>query len=108
VYELNKFLAENNAPVVQETKIHRTITYKEDYGALDAEKRMKLIGNDKFHIDKNFLTNKTLIFLDDIRITGSHERMITKMIDEHQLDNDVHMLYFAQLMDMTIPPNIHF
>jgi hypothetical protein len=106
VYELNKFLAEKNAPVVQETKIHRTITYKEDYGELDAEKRMKLIGNDKFHIDKSFLTDKTLIFLDDIRITGSHERMINKMIDEHELKNDVYMLYFAQLMDMSIPPNI--
>ncbi len=106
VYELNKFLAKKNTPVVQETKIHRTITYKEDYGELDAEKRMKLIGNDKFHIDKSFLANKTLIFLDDIRITGSHERMITKMIEEHELDNDVYLLYFAQLTDMTIPPNI--
>jgi hypothetical protein len=64
----------------------RTITYKEDYGELDAEQRLlKLIGNDSFHIDKMFLKGKTLVFLDDIRITGGHERMIMKMIDEYEL-----------------------
>src|SRR6185312_16334649 len=46
VFRLNRWLAENDLPVVQETKVHRTITYKEDYGELNAEQRMKLIGND--------------------------------------------------------------
>ena len=105
VYELNKWLSENNLPVVQETKIHRTITYKEDYGELSAEDRMKLISNDHFHIDKSFLDNKTLIFLDDIRITGSHERMITKMIEEFEIPNDTYLLYFAELTNEFINPN---
>lgn len=105
VYELNKWLSENNLHVVQETKIHRTITYKEDYGELSAEDRMKLISNDHFHIDKTFLENKTLIFLDDIRITGSHERMITKMIEEFELSNDAYLLYFAELTNEFINPN---
>ncbi len=105
VYELNKWLSENNLPVVQETKIHRTITYKEDYGELSAEDRMKLISNDHFHIDKSFLESKTLIFLDDIRITGSHERMITKMIEEFEISNDVFLLYFAELTNEFINPN---
>jgi len=106
VYRLNRWLAEHNLPVVQETKVHRTITYKEDYGELDAEQRMKLIGNDSFHIDAEFLKNKTLIFLDDIKITGSHERMITKMINQYHLNNDIHMLYFAELSNLDIHPNI--
>lgn len=105
VYELNKWLSENNLPVVQETKIHRTITYKEDYGELSAEDRMRLISNDHFHIDKSFLDQKTLIFLDDIRITGSHERMITKMIEEFELTNDAFLLYFAELTNEFINPN---
>ena len=105
VYELNKWLAANNLPVVQETKIHRTITYKEDYGGLSAADRMKLISNDHFHIDKSFLENKTLIFLDDIRITGSHERMITKMLEEFDIKNDAYLLYFAELINDFINPN---
>ncbi|QHS57553.1 hypothetical protein GWR56_19120 [Mucilaginibacter sp. 14171R-50] len=106
VYSLNHWLAGQGLPVVQETKVHRTITYKEDYGELNAEQRMNLIGNDQFHIDKVFLQGKTLIFLDDIRITGSHERMIMKMAKAYGLDNDIHMLYFAELINTDIHPNV--
>jgi hypothetical protein len=106
VYRLNHWLAEQGLPVVQETKVHRTITYKEDYGELNAEQRMNLIGNDQFHIDKDFLTDKTLLFLDDIRITGSHERMIMKMVKAYGLSNDIHMLYFAELINTDIHPNV--
>ncbi|WCT12065.1 phosphoribosyltransferase family protein [Mucilaginibacter jinjuensis] len=106
VFQLNKWLAGHGYPVVQETKVHRTITYKEDYGELNAEQRMSLIGNDSFHIDANFLEDKTLLFLDDIKITGSHERMISKMIAQYGMDNDIHMLYFAELVNTDIHPNI--
>jgi hypothetical protein len=106
VYALNHWLAEHGLPVVQETKVHRTITYKEDYGELDAEQRMKLISNDAFHIDKTFIEGKTLLFLDDVRITGSHEHMIMKMMQEYGLANDVYMLYFAALVNKNIHPNI--
>ena len=106
VFTLNRWLAENNLPIVQETKVHRTITYKEDYGELSAADRMKLIGNDSFHIDSNFLADKILIFLDDIKITGSHERMITKMLSNYNLTNDTYLLYFAELINSDINPNI--
>lgn len=106
VFTLNRWLAENNLPIVQETKVHRTITYKEDYGALSAADRMKLIGNDRFHIDSSFLADKILIFLDDIKITGSHERMITQMLSNFNLTNDTYLLYFAELINTDINPNI--
>ncbi|MFD2865792.1 phosphoribosyltransferase family protein [Mucilaginibacter antarcticus] len=106
VAKLNRWLAQHGWPVVQETKVHRTITYKEDYGELDAEQRLKLIGNDSFHIDSMFLKGKTLLFLDDIKITGGHERMISKMIEAHNLDNTTYMLYFGELVNHNIPPNI--
>ena len=106
VFQLNRWLAENGFLVVQEAKVHRTVTYKEDYGELDAMQRINLISNDSFHIDREFLFGKTLIFLDDIRITGSHERMILKMVAEYQLQNEIHMLYFAELANNAIHPNI--
>jgi len=106
ISELNKWLAAENKPVVQETKIHRSITYKEDYGELDAEQRMNLISKDIFHIDTSFLTNKTLVFLDDIKITGSHERMITKMLHEFKVTNEVYLLYYAELINSRIHPSI--
>ncbi|HKG07713.1 MAG TPA: phosphoribosyltransferase family protein [Pedobacter sp.] len=106
VYRLNQWLVENDRPVVQEAKVHRTITYKDDYGALSAQERIKLIGNDSFHIDKDFLTDKVLFFLDDIKITGSHEKMIMKMVKDYGLKNSIFMLYFAELVNHDIHPNI--
>lgn len=106
VYELNHWLADKDIPVVQEAKVHRTITYKEDYGNLDAEQRLALITRDSFHIDSAFLEGKTLLFLDDIRITGSHERMIERMIAANNIENDIYMLYFAQLVNENIHPSI--
>lgn len=106
VFELNRWLAENGFPVIQEAKVYRTVTYKEDYGELNAEERIRLISNDSFHIDSSFLENKCLLFLDDIKITGSHERMILKMVEEYHLSNDIHMLYFAELINKNIHPNI--
>ncbi|WP_432712231.1 phosphoribosyltransferase family protein [Pedobacter sp.] len=106
VYHLNHWLAEHNKLVVQEAKVHRTITYKEDYGELSADERLKLIGNDSFHIDKDFLKDKVLFFLDDIKITGSHEKMILKMVKEYGLKNDIFMLYFAELVNNDIHPKI--
>ena len=106
VSQLNRWLVENGGLQVQETKVHRTVTYKEDYGELSAAERLSLIGNDSFHIDKDFLTGKTLLFLDDIRITGSHERMILKMAKAYGLSNEIHMLYFAELINKNIHPNV--
>lgn len=105
IFQLNRWLADHGFLVVQEAKVHRAITYKEDYGGLNAEERISLISKDSFHIDKTFISNKTLLFLDDIKITGSHERMILKMIKEYDLQNEISMLYFAELVNKNIHPN---
>lgn len=106
VFTLNSWLAENGINVVQEAKVHRNVTYKEDYGELNAEERMNLIGNDRFQIDKEFVRDKALLFIDDIKITGSHEKMILKMVNEYGLSNEIHLLYFAELINKNIHPNI--
>jgi hypothetical protein len=106
VFTLNRWLAENGFQVVQETKVNRVITYKEDYGELNAEERINLIKNDSFHIDKEFIKGKQLFFLDDIRITGSHEMMITRMLREYNLTNETYLIYFAELVNKNIHPNI--
>lgn len=106
VRSLNNWLAENNLPVVQETKITRSISYREDYGALSAEERMNLIGKDTFYVDREFVKDKYCLFLDDIRITGSHEKVIQRMVDEYELECDYSFLYYAQLDNSEINPNI--
>jgi hypothetical protein len=106
VDKLNDYLFRNNFPVVEETKIYRTMTYREDYGKMSADERYNLIKGEKFYFDKNCIDNKLLIFIDDIRITGTHERIIVRMLDDYEVFNPCYMLFFAELADNRIPPNI--
>ena len=106
VQRINQYLVQAGLPVVEETKIHRTITYKEDYGELSAEQRLALIQNDGFHIDIEFIKGKQIIFLDDIRITGSHEKVISRMMDQFNIKEDCIFTYFAELVNMDIDPKV--
>jgi hypothetical protein len=103
---LNRWLVQQKYLPVQESKIHREVTYKEDYGNLTKEERITLIKNDKFQIEKAFLENKLIIFLDDIRITGSHEKMIQTTLEKFKIENDYCLLYFAELINDNISPKI--
>jgi len=102
--KLNQFLYVNGFSPVETGKISRSITYREDYGEMTAEQRYNLIKGDKFHVDEAILKNKILIFLDDIKITGTHERIIIKMLDDFGIQNHCYMLYFAELTDPAICP----
>ena len=106
VYYLNNWLKSNNLKQAQNAKIDRNITYKDDYGALNAEQRLKLIGNDSFHVDRPFLKDKFLLFLDDIKITGSHQIVIENMIESYDLKNDLFFVYYAELTNSDIHPKI--
>jgi len=103
---LNQHLVDIGYPVVELSKIHRTNTYKEDYGELSAEQRLALISKDGFQIDKAFLEGKFLIMMDDIKITGSHERIIERTFKENNITNDHVFLYFAELSDSAIDPKV--
>lgn len=106
VDRINLFLHQNGCSSVEQSKIHRTVTYREDYGEMSAEERFNMIKGDKFHIDKSFLEDKILIFLDDIKITGTHERIIIKMLNDFDIQNDCFMLYYADLKNSDINPRI--
>lgn len=103
---LNDWLVKHDYPVVQEAKIYRTITYTEDYGGLSSEEREKLIGKDGFYIDREFVKNKFVLYLDDIKITGSHEKVIRKMISDCNLEHEYLFLYYAQLANIEVHPKI--
>lgn len=115
---LNEYLATMGAPVVQETKVHRNTTYREDYGSMSKEQRLALIGGDTFHMDLKFMCNKLVLFLDDVRITGSHEEVMIRTANINlssdtedrfeQLDQwcKPMFLYFAELDNPDCCPTI--
>lgn len=106
IRQLNEWLVQAGYNVVQETKIYRTITYKEDYGELSAEQRLSLIQNDGFYMDTQFIKDKQVLLLDDIKITGSHERVIERMFTQLDVSPDRIYIYFAELCNTLIHPKI--
>ncbi|CAA7391496.1 phosphoribosyltransferase family protein [Chryseobacterium fistulae] len=88
------------------SKINRNHTYITDYGNLNFEERKSLISNDTYYIDKDFLRGKVCIFIDDIKITGSHEYTVNKILEQYQVDADFIFLYYAELINFNLDPTI--
>lgn len=104
--KLNQFLFENGKNACAVSKIYRNQTYTEDYGNMSFEERLKLIAGDTYYIDNKFINEKCCIFLDDIKITGSHERTVEKILKEFDVTSEFAFLYFAELCNQNIHPNI--
>jgi hypothetical protein len=63
-----------------------------------------MIYKDGFYLDANFLKDKFCLFMDDIRITGSHEKLIEKTLENHNIENlDRIYLYYGILQNSQIP-----
>lgn len=103
---MNKFLYDNGKRSLAESKIYRNQTYTTDYGSLSYDDRVRLISNDTYYIDRNYIDGKFCIFIDDIKITGSHEHIIKKILDEYNVKGQFAFLYYAELQNTDIHPNI--
>lgn len=96
VNALNEFMAHSKGDYVEYSIIHRKVSYTNDYGFLSKEKRKGLIDNDKFYINKGFLRNKLLIFVDDVKITGTHEDKLKEILVKNRMSNDAFFIYFGE------------
>ncbi|MCK7553988.1 phosphoribosyltransferase family protein [Chitinophaga sedimenti] len=103
---LNKFLFAQQRPACKENKIYRQQTYVEDYGNMDYAQRVQLISNDTYYLDRHFISGKLCIFLDDIKITGSHEYTVKKILSQYDVSGQFFFLYFAELINPAIHPRI--
>lgn len=96
VNALNHLLVAANGQHVEYSTIHRKVSYINDYGFLSKEKRRSLINQDSFFIHNNFYKDKTLIFVDDVIITGVHEEKVKDILVREGLQNKTFFLYYAQ------------
>lgn len=102
----NKEWSIDHNPII-DFKIFRAHSYHDDYGCLNQEQRKIAINSDNFYIDKVFIENKIIIFIDDVRITGSHEQRMIELLEKNNFKGQAFFLYFAQLSDCeNIHPNI--
>lgn len=95
INKLNEHLVNASGKGVEYTIIHRKVSYINDYGFLSKEKRRGLIDNDQFHLNHDFIKDKMLIFIDDVRITGTHEDKLKEILERDQVKNSAFFLYYA-------------
>jgi hypothetical protein len=82
---------------VKTGKIARQYSYDEEYSLMTAEERLSKISDDMLHIDKSvFSPDDVLVFVDDIRITGSHEHHIKQLIKKENIQNECIFIYIAE------------
>jgi hypothetical protein len=107
VDRLNMLSVFHSGHAVEYSVVHRKISYTNDYGFLSAEERKRLIDGDSFSINKHFVDGKTLLFIDDVRITGTHEHKLVELLDEAGIKlSTAHFLYHANLVSDTIHPDL--
>lgn len=93
----NPIWGETNPPLI-DLKVYRGHSYDSDYGSLNAEDRAAAISSDDFHIDKDFIKDKILFFIDDVKITGGHESRIDTLLENAGFEGTVVYLYFAEYL----------
>lgn len=106
---LNTELFKNNIQPAQECKIVRGYSYVADYSTMSYHDRKKSISGDVFHVDASFLKDKYCIFIDDIRITGSHEDCVIDMLSSYEITNNIVgalFMYYAIKTDPAVNPSI--
>ena len=86
-------------------KIERSQTYTEDYGAPTAEERFSLIKNDTYKFITVPAKDDLCIFIDDISITGTHQRVVEKLMQDCEIKTNSIFLYYAKLSNPDICPS---
>lgn len=96
VNKLNELSVLARGEHVEYSIIHRKVSYTNDYGFLPKEKRRALIDNDSFYMNSKFLKGKLLVFVDDVRITGTHEDKLVEILKRDRVKNDAFFLYYGE------------
>lgn len=93
-----------------ELKIHRQHSYQQDYSAMSLEDREKSLSAETYafvppvkEIEEEY---DYALFIDDILITGAHERRIRNLIDREQFTVPYSFCYFAYLQPGYCEPQI--
>lgn len=84
---LNARLVADGASPVEWTLAHRNVTYNNNYADLAKAARQQLLAADTIYLNKDFVAGKTLLFVDDCRITGTHEEKLGAYLRHERLPN---------------------
>jgi len=89
---MNEYLNNSPFPLI---KTNRSTLFEGDYGKLSEDERMTLMSKDFISIDESIIQDKTIICIDDIRITGSHEKKMEQLLTNTKAKNIIFLYYLS-------------
>lgn len=97
--------------IFNEYKINRQHSYTQDYSKMSAEDRDKALTSESFEFEPDHHAIAALcdwcLFIDDIYITGSHERRIQELIDRTMVSEmNYDFCYYAFLQEGVNTPEL--
>ncbi len=95
---LNHKAVKHNLGEIGWTAVHRRMSYNNNYADLQKEDRIKLLSNDEFFFNRDFIAGKTMIFVDDCTITGTHENIIMQSLRAQHIISNVMFVSYAKYL----------
>jgi hypothetical protein len=93
MHAFNRIHARRFGKSLQEFKIFRGHSYHDDYGNMSEAERKNAITSDDFYLDTNYIRDKVLFIIDDIKVTGAHEDRITELLEQNYHEDVVYLTY---------------
>lgn len=93
---LNILLTTNGHDIVEWSTMHRSMSYVSDYCTMSKETRKEMLKGDTLYVNKDFVKDKTILFVDDATISGAHEEKIVDFFNMSHIQNDVIFCYYVR------------
>ncbi len=91
---VNAYLWNRGEQAISELKIHKANMFEGDYGTFTEAERRRLTEANKLYVAESFIAGKTVVVIDDVRITGAHERNLAEFLGAIG-PKAMHFLYVA-------------
>lgn len=86
---------------LRQVKINRESLFPNDYGSLSLSERNELMEQNRLWVDAELLQGKKLIVVDDLRVTGAHEKKIMQLMGG--IVEELLFVYVGQLVGEYLP-----
>lgn len=93
---LNDLLTRNEHNIVEWSTMHRSMSYVSDYCTMTKNTRKQMLKGDTLYINKDFIKDKTLLFVDDATISGAHEEKMEDFLRESGITNPHIFCYYVR------------
>lgn len=93
---LNRHLDHAGMNPVEWSHVHRNFAFNDNYASAPFHERMAALSNDDLFINRRYVEGKTMIWLDDVVITGAHEQRMENFVRAEGLDNPLVFISYAR------------